>query len=345
MFSAPSGRSDCSENQDPTNKFFGLQKYFLNGFQNLLCMDFKILLCLDFKSSFLGWCNMNGNDIVNLSPLGPERKGDTPVHDPGSVHDTVMKHHLSELSAPLDVQKWRVGNKMADTIRRVTDKATFTELETLMSAARESINKTTCLLRTKPTAYVDPVEFTTPKRTLDTSERALPTRLFLYTVDGLSHPTHTSRKPTITSLKTDSKKKQPAKAFLVRTIRTENMSKTWCQSYKGDSTLTGVNTIISGCRDTPVTTMLVHRSGMVPTEHITQQSEDHNWSWCNQDKYCTKDAVSVTNWPHSRAGRKRTTVVPRPTLSLCSKKHSLAWKSLGRGLFYVVNVLHYFKLV
>ena len=186
---------------------------------------------------------------------------------------------------------------MADTIRRVTDKATFTELETLMSAAGESINKTTCLLRTEPTAYVDPVEFTTPNRTLDTSERALPTRLFGYTVDGLSHPTHTSRKPTITSLKTDSKKKQPAKAFLVRTIRTENMSKTCCQSYKGDSTLTGVNTIISGCRDT-----------------------------CrrNQDKYCKKDAVSVTNWPHSRAGRKRTTVVPRPTLSLCSKKHSLA---------------------
>jgi len=39
------------------------------------------------------------------------------------------------------------------------------------------------------------------------------------------------------------------------------------------------------------------------------------------------------------------TVVPRPTLSLCSKKHRLARNSLGQGLFHVVNVLRYFKVV
>ena len=33
-----------------------------------------------------------------------------------------------------------------------------------------------------------------------------------------------------------------------------------------------------------------------------------------------------------------------PGLSLCSKKHSLAQNSLGRGLFYLVNVLLYFKI-
>ena len=150
---------------------------------------------------------------------------------------------------------------ITDTVGQVTDKATLAEMETLMSAAGESVKKTTCFLTTEPTAHVDPMGLTTPKRTLDTLERALPTRLFGDTVDQLSHPTQTSHRPTAASLKTDNTKKQKANAFLVRTIQTENMSKTRRQSYKGNPTLTGTNIIVSGCRDTPVTTMLTHTGG------------------------------------------------------------------------------------
>ena len=84
----------------------------------------------------------------------------------------------------------------------------------------------------------------------------MPTRLFGDTVAGLSHPSHTLHEPTVASLKTKNKKKQVANAFLVRPIRTENVSETRRWSYKGNSTLTGVNTIVSGCRDNKVKTII-----------------------------------------------------------------------------------------
>ena len=192
------------------------------------------------------------NDTVNLSPLGPERKGHTPVYDPGSVHGTVTKRHLDDLSATLDAQTQRVGDMMTDTIRQIKDKVTLAEMDTLISAAGESVKKTTCFLTTRPPAHVNRARSTTHKQTTN--------------------------------------------AFLVRTTRTENASQTRRRSYKGNPEQGDVAGIVSECRRT--TTTQVDTDGIVPTEKIKNQSEDHNWRWRKRSTRCAEEAVFEEKWPH-----------------------------------------------
>ena len=77
------------------------------------------------------------SDAATFPPLGPERKGYTPVYDPDSAHSTVTKRHLGDLSATLYTQTQRVDDTMTDIIGRVEDNATFAEMETLAVIAGE----------------------------------------------------------------------------------------------------------------------------------------------------------------------------------------------------------------
>ena len=64
----------------------------------------------------------NDNDTTPPS-LGPERKGHTPVDDPGSVHGETLKHHLDDLSTTLNAQEQRIEDTITDVIGKANDRA------------------------------------------------------------------------------------------------------------------------------------------------------------------------------------------------------------------------------
>ena len=97
----------------------------------------------------------NNNNNINPPSLGPERKGHTPVNDPGSVHGRALKYHLNDLSTTLNAQDQRIENTITDVIGKANDRATLEEVETLASTARESTNQVVCLLTADPPTYSD----------------------------------------------------------------------------------------------------------------------------------------------------------------------------------------------
>ena len=79
--------------------------------------------------------------------------------------------------------------------------------------------------------------------------------------------------------------------------------------------------------------------------YTIKENWDQQWLDTAIDYDPDWEVVSVWLWSLFKGGSELSTVVPLPTLSLCFlKKHSLAQNSLGRGLFYAVNVLRYFKI-
>ena len=61
-----------------------------------------------FEATLGRYNQATDSDTTTLSPLGPERKGHTPVYDPDSVHGRVTECHLDDLSATLnaDTTSW-----------------------------------------------------------------------------------------------------------------------------------------------------------------------------------------------------------------------------------------------
>ena len=108
-----------------------------------------------FKAT-LGRYNQ-ATDIVKttLPLLGPEGKGHTPVYDPGSVQGRVTEHHLDNLSATLNAQTQRVGDTITNIIGKANDKAALAEMETLVSAARESAKQVAHFLMMEPPTHFD----------------------------------------------------------------------------------------------------------------------------------------------------------------------------------------------
>ena len=64
---------------------------------------------------------VTASDAATSPPLGPERKGYTPVYDPDSAHSTVTGRHFDDLSTTLHTQKQRVDDAMTDIIGHVED--------------------------------------------------------------------------------------------------------------------------------------------------------------------------------------------------------------------------------
>ena len=120
-----------------------------------------------FEATLGRYIQSTNSDMATPSPLGPDQKGHTPVYDPDSVHGTVTKRHLDDLSATLNAQTQRVGDAMTDIIGQVKDKATLTEMETLVSAAGESAKKVTYFLTTGQPGCVNRTTSNTYKGTMD----------------------------------------------------------------------------------------------------------------------------------------------------------------------------------
>ena len=81
------------------------------------------------------------SEAAILPTLGPERKGNTPVHNPDSAHGTVTGRHLDNLLTALNTQTRRVGDAMTDIIRQVENETILAEVETLAVIAGESSKK------------------------------------------------------------------------------------------------------------------------------------------------------------------------------------------------------------
>ena len=108
-----------------------------------------------FDATLGRYCQTTDNDKKTLSLLGPEQKGHTPVYDPGSVYGRVTEHHLDDLSVTLNAQTERVGDTITNIIGKANDKAALAEMETLVSAARESAKQVAHFLMMEPPTHFD----------------------------------------------------------------------------------------------------------------------------------------------------------------------------------------------
>ena len=74
--------------------------------------------------------------LPTLPSLDPDREEDTSAADPTTTSDPVTSCHLNELAAMRRVEEAKTEAK-----ETITDKVILTELETLMTAARDAIEK------------------------------------------------------------------------------------------------------------------------------------------------------------------------------------------------------------
>ena len=73
--------------------------------------------------------------------LGPERKGHTPVDDPGSVHGRASTRHLNDLSTNLNAQERPIVNTISDFIGEADDRTTLKEVKILASTHKNPPTK------------------------------------------------------------------------------------------------------------------------------------------------------------------------------------------------------------
>ena len=87
--------------------------------------------------------------------LGPERKGHTPVDDPGSVHGEPFKRHIEDLFTTLYAQDQRIDDTITAVIGKINDRETLEEVEKLAYTARDSTNQVIYLLTAEPPMHSD----------------------------------------------------------------------------------------------------------------------------------------------------------------------------------------------
>ena len=110
---------------------------------------------------------LTDNETTSLPSLDPDQKEDTSAYELRDAPNPVTSCYLNELAATLGVQIQRADEEKTNADRQISDKAMLTELETLMSEARDAIEKATFFSMAEPTTYINLSGPTTPEQTPD----------------------------------------------------------------------------------------------------------------------------------------------------------------------------------
>jgi hypothetical protein len=208
--------------------------------------------------------------LTTIPPsLGPERKGHTPVDDPGSVHGEPFKRHIEDLFTTLDAQDQKIDDTITAVIGKVNDRETLEEVEKLAYTARDSTNQVIYLLTAEP-------------------------------------PMHSDQ--TVPTLKLKVKNQELKIADIPRIECHGQINYTEPERVTGaidthenyvNPTSTPINSYwLHHC---PKVSPLVHfhppQGDPYPIRDTASESDDHNW-WQRNNPNRTNEAVFEGNWPH-----------------------------------------------
>ena len=157
------------------------------------------------------------DETTSLPSLDPDQDGDTSANDLTDASNLATSCYLIELPATLGLQIQRVDEEKTNADRQISDKALLTELETLMSVARDAIEKATRSSKTAPTD-INLSEPNTPERTPNILEWPLLTRPICNTIANLPHLTSTTNEPITVSQANGVTEKLTKKTYCVGTI-------------------------------------------------------------------------------------------------------------------------------
>ena len=99
----------------------------------------------------------NSETTTKPEPI-PERKENTPIHNPNDAHHATAGRHLGNFSTTLTTQTRRVDDVMTEIIKRVENETLLAEVQTLATITGESAKQATRLIEGQPTLTTGPTK-------------------------------------------------------------------------------------------------------------------------------------------------------------------------------------------
>ena len=209
---------------------------------------------------------------------------DTSAADATTAPNPVTSCHLNELAAMLGTQMRYIEEAKTEAKKTVADIAIITELETLMTAARDAVEKAVRSLVAElltdvslPRPNTTDTEQTTNMQTGHSPWSRPIGNTAVRTVFNLSHLMDPVNTPNIPKTYRESRQLNEA-TNSVGAIRIEqSRSKGWNQTYERKEFMpTAENSAIDTENRVPLA-MIMNTIGTIPDQQVNQNREDHNW--------------------------------------------------------------------